>query len=88
MREGAPRGETRCAGPGGAGTRAPGGGGRGMRGAPGLEGRGSEGTARAGGGGHGEGEAEGFAGLMRQTMSRRLWVVLGRWAVTNKDEDE
>ena len=46
------------------------------------------GTARAGGGGHGEREAEGFAGLMRQTMSRRWWVVLGRWTVTNKDEDE
>lgn len=45
------------------------------------------GTARAGGGGHREGEAEGLAGLMKQTMSRRWWVVLGRWALTNKDED-
>lgn len=77
-------GETRALGRRGR-TRAPGGGGRGMwvRRA-----WGSEGHCPGGGGEHGEGEAEGCAGLMRQTMSRRWWVVWGDglWRVRIEDE--
>ena len=59
--------------------------GRGMRGARGLEGRGSEGQCPGREGvGTGKGKPEGLAGVLKQTMSRWRWVVLGSWAVTNR----
>ena len=84
MREGAPSGETGGAGPGGAGRARPvegpwnaggaGPGGAGLGGAvPGREGVGT-----------GKGKPEGLAGVLKQTMSRWRWVVLGSWAVTNR----